>query len=101
MKKFITIATISVPLLLCCACDNVVANSSLKLYIEEIKTQFKIDEKNENQTWSYTYQNLEPKREDACIVDFYVFESTNTHSHWYCHKVQDKIDCKVLWIKRL
>ena len=91
MKKLLLVALA----LTMCACVPQAKNEVHKEYAKFIAQELKAEE------WRYTYQEIEPKEKEACIVDFYVLDGAPNQSHWYCIKDEGEIDCDMLWIKHL
>ena len=93
MKKALIIAAVS---LLACACSGSIAIDSPHLaYAQKIQEQLKATE------WCYTYKKVEPNKNSAYIIDFYVLEPLRDYSQWLCFKENNEIQCEMLFVKHL
>lgn len=91
MKKVLFLIS-TVCLVECAASvDAPTLNQVHKEYAQEIKTQLNASD------WCYTYRNVE-NRNNAQILDFYVFEPTKSYSQWLCSKENDEIQCIMIFI---
>lgn len=91
MKKLLVL----VAALTLCSCIPQAKNNVHKEYAKFIAQELKAED------WRYTYQEIEPKENEAHIVDFYVLDGVPSQSHWYCVREGGEIDCDMLWIKHL
>ena len=98
MKKLLiaifVIATLSICSLVACKKDQ--KEDLVAQYVEQIKKELQVSEDSED--YCYTYQEVEPKQNDAHIVDFYYFGPTNSISTWICIREDGQIDCDMLQI---